>query len=142
MSDSDGLGNLKVFTTEEANGLIPQLTLALETLQNLQGAIAKQQATVDAMELITEDESESGCFRINAEIEELNEKVAEYNSMLEAVQAQGCNIKDVEMGIVDFHTLCNERVVYLCWQLGEEKIQYWHEVGDDYEERMPIEEME
>ena len=37
--------------------------------------------------------------------------------------------KGFEEGLVDFYTLRDDRLVLLCWQLGEEEITHWHEVG-------------
>src|SRR5438270_5801553 len=38
---------------------------------------------------------------------------------VEQIQSIGCQLKDVETGLVDFPTLYRDREVYLCWKLGE-----------------------
>ncbi len=49
----------------------------------------------------------------------------------------GCQIKDLETGLVDFPTLFRGREVFLCWKLGEEAIEFWH--GDEgFRGRKPI----
>jgi len=40
---------------------------------------------------------------------------------------------------LDFSALKNGREVYLCWQYGEDDIQYWHEVEAGFAGRQPIE---
>ncbi len=58
--------------------------------------------------------------------------------IVETVHEQGCLIKDLETGLVDFPTLFRGREVYLCWQVGEDGIRFWHEVEDGYRGRRPI----
>ena len=57
---------------------------------------------------------------------------------VEAIHETGCQLKDVEIGLIDFPTLYRGKEVYLCWKLGEEGIGYWHRVEDGYKGRQPI----
>jgi hypothetical protein len=59
-------------------------------------------------------------------------------SALEKIQEIGCQLKDIEMGLIDFPTLYRDREVYLCWKLGESGIGYWHHVEDGFRGRRPI----
>lgn len=59
-------------------------------------------------------------------------------SNLEKIQEIGCQLKDIEIGLIDFPTLYKEREVYLCWKLGESGIRFWHHVEDGYRGRRPI----
>ena len=47
----------------------------------------------------------------------------------------GCQLKDVEIGLVDFPTLYRGKEVYLCWKFGEAGIGYWHPIEDGYRGR-------
>lgn len=57
---------------------------------------------------------------------------------LEKIQEIGCQLKDVETGLIDFPTLYRDQEVYLCWKLGESGIGYWHHVEDGFRGRRPI----
>ena len=57
---------------------------------------------------------------------------------LEAVQATGCLVKDLDTGLVDFPTLFRGQEVYLCWKLGERDIGHWHGVEEGFAGRKPI----
>jgi hypothetical protein len=59
-------------------------------------------------------------------------------AMVEGIQELGCQLKDLEMGLVDFPTLYQDQEVYLCWKLGESGISFWHHVEDGYRGRRPI----
>ena len=59
-------------------------------------------------------------------------------SSVEKIQEIGCQLKDVDMGLIDFPTLYKDTEVYLCWKLGESGIGFWHHVEDGYRGRRPI----
>ena len=49
-------------------------------------------------------------------------------------------MKDIDTGLVDFPTIRrNGEEVYLCYQLGEEKIEYWHRIEDGFPGRQKVE---
>ncbi len=50
----------------------------------------------------------------------------------------GVEIKDVNTGLVDFRSLRDEREVYLCWQYGEDRIRYWHDIEAGFAGRQPL----
>jgi hypothetical protein len=56
----------------------------------------------------------------------------------ERIEEIGCQIKDLETGLVDFPTLYHDEEVYLCWKLGEPTISYWHHVADGFAGRRAI----
>ncbi len=59
---------------------------------------------------------------------------------LEGIQGIGCQLKDVDTGLIDFPTLYHGKEVYLCWKLGESGIQFWHRVEDGFRGRRPVDE--
>ena len=50
----------------------------------------------------------------------------------------GIELKDIEQGLVDFPALREDREVYLCWQLGEEEVAFWHEITSGFAGRQPL----
>lgn len=57
---------------------------------------------------------------------------------IEAVQALGCEIKDLDIGLIDFRTWYRGEEVYLCWRLGESGIRYWHGLSEGFQGRKEI----
>jgi hypothetical protein len=57
---------------------------------------------------------------------------------IDDVHQYGCQIKDLEAGLIDFPTTFQGREVYLCWKVGENGIRFWHEVSDGFRGRKPI----
>ena len=60
------------------------------------------------------------------------------NEILEEVQETGCQVKDLDMGLLDFPTLFRGEEVLLCWRLGETSIEYWHGTNEGFRGRRPI----
>ena len=47
-------------------------------------------------------------------------------------------LKDPRTGLVDFRSVRDGRVVYLCWRLGEDRIRYWHDLDAGFAGRQPL----
>ena len=46
----------------------------------------------------------------------------------------GCDLKDYQMGLIDFTGRHRGHDVCLCWKFGEEAIGYWHELESGFGE--------
>jgi hypothetical protein len=64
--------------------------------------------------------------------------VTRLQAVMESIQEQGCLVKDLDTGLLDFPTLYNDREVYLCWRLGEQRIEFWHGVDEGFRGRKLI----
>ena len=47
----------------------------------------------------------------------------------------GITLRDIESGLIDFPALVSGRQVWLCWQLGEDDVEWWHELDDGLRRR-------
>lgn len=56
----------------------------------------------------------------------------------EAIQELGAVVKDLEQGLVDFPARRGDEDVYLCWQVGEDRIEYWHGTDEGFAGRRPL----
>jgi hypothetical protein len=54
------------------------------------------------------------------------------------IEQNGCVLKDLDLGLVDFPSLVNDEQVYLCWKLGEDRIRFWHRTDEGYAGRKPL----
>ena len=54
------------------------------------------------------------------------------------IEASGCLIKDLDIGLIDFPCLVDDREIYLCWKLGEPNIRFWHNTDEGFQGRKPI----
>ena len=40
----------------------------------------------------------------------------------------GITLRDIRSGLIDFPALVSGRQVWLCWRLGEDDVEWWHEL--------------
>ena len=59
-------------------------------------------------------------------------------SSVERLQAIGCEVKSIEEGLIDFPHWRKGQEVYLCWKLGEQDIEYWHETDAGFAGRRKL----
>ena len=132
------MNQLKVYTLEEANRLLPKLDRMIQELQEKRELILKQEVEIDALELVTGHDKDRESPVVCRKMEEYNRTVTGFYSLIDEIHEMGCLLKDIPMGLVDFYSLHNGHVVYLCWKLGEKEIGYWHEVGRGFAYRQPL----
>jgi hypothetical protein len=57
------------------------------------------------------------------------------------IDALGLTLRDIEHGLVDFPALVSGRQVWLCWQLGETSVGFWHTMDSGFANRRPLAEL-
>ena len=132
------MNELKVFTLEEANRLLPTVTERTQDLHRKRDEITAQEVEVDALELVrshTDDDAAGALEKLMARHREL---VAEFYEVVDQIHSYGCFLNDADLGLVDFYGTVDGHTVYLCWRLGEQQVGFWHEVGQGYANRNPI----
>ncbi len=73
--------------------------------------------------------------RLRAERDKLGQMTTD---TLAEIAALGVQIKDLDIGLLDFPCVVEGRIVLLCWKLGEETITHWHGVEEGFAGRKPI----
>jgi hypothetical protein len=123
----------KYFTVEEANRLLPQLQALIEQLRQGRRHLRSHRPTAEAVTQKASGNgggSEAGAY-LSAYSQTLGHGLLQ-------LQVMGVVLKDLERGLVDFPHWREGREVYLCWQYGEGRIAYWHEVDAGYSGRQPL----
>ncbi len=124
----------RYFTLEEAQKLIPEIGIKLRKLINISKAIN----LLHTIEINYEDEFNFIFNEINSR-KNIHKLYYEFYEVLEEILNYGAIVKDLNFGLVDFYSLHDGKEIFLCWQLGENRIKYWHEADSSYDERKPIE---
>lgn len=129
----------KTFTVEQANRMLPLVRRicedVVETYQHLvdqyqryQAAAPADEENLDAPHL---EELESMHQAIDADKQRIGELARELDDL-------GVLLKGEANGLVDFPSLMDGRVVFLCWKLGEPEVAHWHEIEAGFSGRQPL----
>jgi hypothetical protein len=70
--------------------------------------------------------------------DELERAETELAAALTALEELGVVVKDLDAGLVDFPALRDGEHVFLCWQLGEADVTWWHGLEEGFRGRKPI----
>ncbi|HYQ96502.1 MAG TPA: DUF2203 domain-containing protein [Candidatus Eisenbacteria bacterium] len=134
----------KIFSVEEANSLIPYLEQAMGSVAAMARDIASLHAEVEVLVAI----ESSGATSRNLDVRVLREKEArcarrleEFRAALHEIASRGCVLRDLDLGLVDFYTMARDRVVCLCWRLGEPRVAHWHPTDEGFSGRKPLAEL-
>ncbi|HZE19194.1 MAG TPA: DUF2203 domain-containing protein [Candidatus Angelobacter sp.] len=134
----------RIFSVEEANRLIPYLEQALGSLSVSARNIAALQREAQVLTAI----ESTGATSKNHDVRELREKevlsarmLEEFRASLHEIASRGCILRDLDLGLVDFYTMARDRVVCLCWRLGEPRIGHWHTTDEGFSGRRPLSEL-
>ena len=127
------------FTREEAEALLPQISLVLRQIQQNRKALLENEEALDALQL----QAMGNGHHLHERIINLQKAVSGYakalQKMLVELHTFGCELKDPEIGLIDFLSQRDGHEIYLCWHLGEERINYWHYLHTGFAGRQPLE---
>ncbi|MEI7027963.1 DUF2203 domain-containing protein [Paenibacillus sp. y28] len=133
--------NEKRFTPEEANRMLPLIRLELEALQKTKKEFEeklfehRQLKTRQLAEHVRVDEERF--FILESEMEFLQ---IQARTQIQSFTLKGIQLKDIDLGLVDFPAVIDGEEVLLCWRQGEERVAHYHGYEDGYAGRRQIEE--
>jgi hypothetical protein len=130
-----------VFTPQQAQALLDEVIR--ELAERLVALRAETEPMRRRWQRIVVAIGSNGGGLDKAEAERLREQLEaaqnEASQILAEIGAHGVQVKDPDRGLLDFPTLIDGRPALLCWQVGEERIEFWHTVEDGFAGRRPIE---
>jgi len=132
----------RTFTLDEAKSLLPVLEsllrAAIKAKQVIEEFEVEQQALnhriflnggthIDVVPI-----AKRKAERVKAE-QRAKDALAEIDSI-------GVQVKDLDIGLLDFPCEVEGQVILLCWKLGESTITHWHGTHEGFAGRKPIDE--
>lgn len=113
------------YTRDEAQALLPQIKGWLKKLTHLDERLQKAAARVEQL-------VRNGYDRGGTTVEEYLELQVGCLEIMANFEQRQIIVKDVQRGLVDFPAVVGGREVFLCWEQGEERIEFWHDIDDGY----------
>jgi hypothetical protein len=130
---------VRTFTLEEANALLAEVAPLVERMVERKRAF--DQAEGEREELLGQIAGNGGDLT-PSDVAEAATRVAEeaaaLSTLVEEIQEHGVQVKDLDLGLIDFPAIRDGDVVLLCWRLGEDEIAFWHGTGEGYAGRKPL----
>jgi hypothetical protein len=132
----------KTFTLDEAQNLLPILSALLK--RSMDGKIVIEEVEKELQDLKHRILLSGG---LSVDVPAVMRRRAEYDKALQNIKdtlaeidAIGVQVKDLDIGLLDFPCAVGDEVVLLCWKYGEEKIEFWHGMEEGFRGRKPIDE--
>ncbi|MCL4393909.1 MAG: DUF2203 domain-containing protein [Chloroflexi bacterium] len=123
---------MKTFTLEEANALVPQINELLDEMTNLRNQIVSMG---NALQSVLQHAGGNGGSKTGSEYVLLLQR---FNASLGFVQELGCELKDLDQGLIDFPSYRDGKLIYLCWKRGEPRVEFWHDIEAGFAGRQPL----
>ena len=131
---------MKYFTLDEAHQLLP-------ILESLLRRSIESKRRIDEIEAefkrIAQDVFLRGGMALD--VVTMSRRRAESDKALQRVkdtiaeiEAIGAEVKDLDIGLIDFPCRVDGGTILLCWKFGESRISHWHGTGEGYAARKPI----
>src|SRR6202048_467670 len=130
------------FTLEEAQSLLPVLESLLRTA--IDGKKLIEAVDTELQELAHRVFLQGGLLvnvvHMARRKAERARAIPRVKDTLAEIDATGVQVKDLDIGLLDFPCPVEGRTVLLCWKLGEKGIAYWHDTSEGFAGRKPIDE--
>lgn len=122
------------FTLAEARALLPELKRSFQELHDLRDAIRVGAPRHEGARQAADGNGGGGERAVS-----YIQASARFQQIIRDLQERGIQIKDINSGLVDFPHLRDGKEVFLCWQVGEDTISYWHEIEAGFAGRKLLE---
>ena len=130
----------RTFTLDEAQSLLPVLESLLRTA--IDGKKLIEAVDNELQDLAHRVFLSGGMFlnivnlaRRKAEREKAIQRVKD---AIAEIDATGVQVKDLDIGLLDFPCRVEGETVLLCWMLGESAITHWHGETEGFAGRKPV----
>ncbi len=132
----------KTFTLAEAHTLLPVLSSLLK--RGMDGKALIEEVEKEFQDLKHRILLSGGLLvdipSVSRRRAERDKAVQDTKDALAEIDAIGVQVKDLDMGLLDFPCAVEDEIVLLCWKYGEDKITFWHGMEEGFRGRKPIDE--
>lgn len=132
----------RYFTFDEAQTLLP-------VLESLLRAAVDSKQTIETVDSEFEDLRQRIFMNGGTLVDivslahrraEKDKAVQRAKDTLAEIDSIGVQVKDLDTGLLDFPCVVEDKVILLCWKLGEKGITHWHGMEEGFRGRKPVDE--
>ena len=123
---------IRVFTLEEANALIPEIETQLAQLETKHETFQRLEDHLFFEEILERNTPPE------TQLRELEECLLRLEEEIKRIRELGCLLRHPLRGWVDFLAREGDNWFCYCWRRGEKGIQYYHSLNGGFFERQPL----
>jgi hypothetical protein len=131
---------ITLFRVEEANQLLGEVRPRAERLRAQKLEYDRLETRIGVLSVATAgaDEANPDARELRASAEKRRRLGAAIGRGIGELHEMGVLVKDLEKGLCDFYALMGDRLVFLCWRLGEPELSHWHSIDEGFAGRRPL----
>ncbi|MGI9104449.1 MAG: DUF2203 domain-containing protein [Terriglobales bacterium] len=132
----------KTFSLDEAHTMLPVLRSLLQRGMDAKKQIEDIEAEFQAVQhqVLLKGGCELDIVKLARRRAESDKAVQTVKDTLAEIDATGAQVKDLDIGLLDFPCSVDGEIVLLCWKIDETKITHWHGTDEGFANRKPIDE--
>ena len=132
----------RYFTFDEAQTLLPVLESLLRAAVDSKQTIAAVESEFDELRqrIFVNGGTSVDVLSLARRRAQKDKAVQRATDTLAEIDSIGVQVKDIETGLLDFPCVVEDKVILLCWKMGEKAITHWHGKEEGFKGRKPIDE--
>ena len=132
----------RTFTLDEAQTLLPVLESLLRSAINGKKIIEEFEAEMHELNhrIFLNGGTHVNVVSVARRKAERAKAEQRAKDAIAEIDSIGVQVKDLDIGLLDFPCEVDGRVVLLCWKMGEASITHWHGTDEGFAGRKPIDE--
>jgi len=132
----------RTFTLDEAHSLLPVLESMLRAAIAAKKQIEEFEAEMQALQhrIFLNGGTFLDIVPLARRKAERTKAEQRAKDALAEIDSIGVQVKDLNIGLLDFPCEVEGEIVLLCWKLGEKAITHWHGTQEGFAGRKPIDE--
>jgi hypothetical protein len=130
----------RTFTLDEAQSLLPVLESLLRTAISGKKVMEEVEAEMQALNhrIFLNGGTHVDVVAVARRKAERAKAEQRAKDALGEIDSIGVQVKDLDIGLLDFPCEVEGEVVLLCWKMGENSITHWHSASSGFAGRKPI----
>jgi hypothetical protein len=132
----------RTFTLDEAQSLLPVLESLLRTAIHSKKLMEEVEGQMQALNqrIFLNGGTHVDVIPIARRKAERAKAEQRAKDALAEIDSIGVQVKDLDIGLLDFPCLVDGQIILLCWKLGEKSITHWHGTQEGFAGRKPVDE--
>jgi hypothetical protein len=134
--------SIRTFSLEEAQSLLPILESLLRTAIKGKKLIEEVDAEFQdtAHKVFLNGGTLLNVVHLARRKAQREKAVQRVKDAVAEIDATGVQVKDLDIGLLDFPCRVDGEIILLCWKLGETGITHWHGTEEGFAGRKPVDE--